>query len=106
MTSEPQRKSHNPIVYVKFTASFTQWKLSAIEGLFNYTAQKNINQSQYSQKKKRMDSLPLSKKKGKSCLVFQGSTSPVLSKMTWIDDLKIAIILNIINLFSSGMGLT
>lgn len=51
MASEPQRKSHNPIVYVNFNASFTQWKLSAIEGLFDYTAQKNTNQSQYSQKK-------------------------------------------------------
>lgn len=46
------------------------------------------------------------KKRGKSYLVFQGSALPVPSKMTWIDDLKIALILNAINLLSSGMGLT
>lgn len=38
-------------VYVNYNASFMQWKLNAIDRLFNYTAQKNISLSQHSQKK-------------------------------------------------------
>lgn len=90
-------------VYVNYKASFTQWKLNTIDRLFNYTAQKNINQSQHSQKKEWLSSII--QKRGKSYLVFRGSALPVPSKMTRIDDLKIAVILNVINLFSSGMGL-
>lgn len=101
-TSQPPRKSHNPIVYVNFNTSSIQWKLSAVDGLCNYTALNNINKSQYSQENEWQPYII--QKRGESCLVV--SALPVPSKMTCTDDLKIAIILNAINLFSSGMELT